>query len=235
VLLKERIYNWKFLLVWNKNIPKGAFWYLPHDNENSAFDSAIYSSTRYGGGFLAVLNNDNRNFKGQDPNRNFGMNKSSTKVCRGQKYPAPKYSTAIFEIIDYFKSSNIPYLALHNNSDGHRNSGGSGGVSMLHCSNTTKCFRANNIIRGHKKGLKDEDTLIYLASKNGVDYNKVKRFNNLGLNIKYELINPRRNDCSMSNFVVLNKNSSNYINTETEHGDSKSQKLMIDRIIRVYR
>ncbi|SHO80384.1 hypothetical protein MNB_SV-15-1158 [hydrothermal vent metagenome] len=235
VLLKEHIYNWRFLLVWNSNAPKGAFWYLPHDNENSAFDSAIYSSIKYGGGFLSVLANDKRYFKRQDPNRNFGIDRKSAKICKGQKYPAPKYSRTIFKIIDYFKSSNMPYLALHNNSEGHRSSGGSGGVSMLHCSNTTKCFKANDIIRGNKMGLRDEDSLIYLASKRGVDYNKVKRFNNLGLNIKYELINPRRNDCSMSNFVVLNKNSSNYINIETEHGDSKTQKLMIDKIIQLYR
>jgi len=235
VLLKEHKYNWRFLLIWNKNRPKGAFWFLPHDNENSAFDSAIYSTNRYGGGFLSVLANNSRYFNKQDPNRNFGVDSRSARVCRGQKYPAPKYSSTIFKIIDYFKSSNMPYLALHNNSNGYRGNGGSGGVSMLNCSKNTKCFKANNIIRGDKKGLRDEDTLIYLASKNGVNYNKVKLFNNLGLNIKYELINPNRNDCSMSNFVILNRGSSNYINIETQHGDSKTQKLMIDKIIRLYR
>jgi len=235
VLLKEHIYNWRFLLVWNENTPKGAFWYLPHDNENSAFDSAIYSANKYGGGFLSVLANGSRYFKNQDPNRNFGVDRKTTKVCRGQKYKAPLYSNTIFKIIDYFKTPNMPYLALHSNANGHRDSGGGGGVSMLHCSNSTKCFKANNILRGNKRGLKDEDSLIYLASKKGVDYNKVKRFNNLGLNIKYELINPNRNDCSMSNFVVLNKNSTKYINIETQDGDSKTQKLMIDRVLRVYR
>jgi hypothetical protein len=234
VSLREHIYNWRFLLIWNKNTPKGAFWFLPHDNENSAFDSAIYATNKYGGGFLSVLANNNRYLNGQDPNRNFGVNKADSKICKREKYPAPLYTNTIFKIIQYFKTSNMPYLALHNNANGHRDSGGRGGVSMLHCSKTTKCFKANNIIRGHQKGLKDEDTLIYLASKNGVDYKKVKRFNNLGLNIKYELINSRRNDCSMSNFVVLKKNTTNYINIETEFGDLKTQKLIIDKIMAIY-
>jgi len=47
VTLKEGRYNWRMLLVTNPKSPKGAFWFLPHDNENTAFDSAVYAVQRY--------------------------------------------------------------------------------------------------------------------------------------------------------------------------------------------
>ncbi len=37
----------------------------------------------------------------------------------------------------------------------------------------------------------------------------------------------------MSNFVVLMKNSTNYYNVEVEHGDTKTQKEMIDRLMKI--
>jgi hypothetical protein len=53
-----------------------------------------------------------------------------------------------------------------------------------------------------------------------------------GMHVKYEIVNKNNNDCSMSNFIVLNKNS-NYYNIESEHGDIVAQKLMIDRLMKI--
>ncbi|MEA3433175.1 MAG: hypothetical protein U9R13_01175, partial [Campylobacterota bacterium] len=41
ITFKEGNQTWKFLLVWNTAHPNGPFWYLPHDNEESAFDAAV--------------------------------------------------------------------------------------------------------------------------------------------------------------------------------------------------
>ena len=71
------------LLVTNEEHPVGPFWFLPHDDENTAFDSAVYATKKYGGGFLAVMANNERYYKGQDPNRNFGDTYGIVRRCKG--------------------------------------------------------------------------------------------------------------------------------------------------------
>ena len=112
VEFKENAFLWRMLLVFNPKKKNGPFWFLPHDDENTAFTSAVYATKKYGGGFLAVESNGGRYFMGQDPNRNFGDNWRTAKTCRNQKYPAPKYSKNIFAIINNFRKSNMPFLNL---------------------------------------------------------------------------------------------------------------------------
>jgi len=218
ITFKEGKQTWTFLLVWNSSHPTGPFWYLPHDNEESAFDAAVYAATRYGGGFLAVESNGQRYLSGKDPNRNFKKDSS--------------YSKTICRIIDTYKPAHLPYLALHTNAEGHLKNGGEGTVSMKKHSKNMHSFPAGNIKIGRKKGLEDEDTLIYLAGKE-VEREKVKKFNAMGLNVKFEKVTKRTNDNSMSNCIVLYKNHTKYINIETEHGDLSTQKKMIDRVMKI--
>jgi hypothetical protein len=223
-LCANRIYfydkgqKWTLLLVRNTKHPKGPFWYLPHDNENSALNAAVYASKKYGGGFLSVESNGNRYSQGKDPNRNFNASSNYTKN--------------IFKIIDTFKAKNMPYLTLHNNKNGHIRSGGEGTVSMKVSSVHTKSYPSGAIKTGKNMGLKDEDTLVYLA---GTRTNKkqINALNNLGIHVKYELVKSRTNDYSMSNYVALYKSNKSYVNIETEDGDSKTQKEIIDKIIRL--
>ena len=210
--------QWNFLLLWNPSVPNGPFWYLPHDNEESAFNAAIYAAKRYGGGFLAVEANGQRYASGKDPNRNFKEGSN--------------YSKTIFKIIDTYKSDQMPYLALHTNKEGYLKSGGGGTVSIRNSSKNVRAFPAGTIRTGQKKGLHDEDSLIYLAGSS-INKRKIKQFNNMGLHVKYEIVTAASNDNSMSNYIILYKNSSGYINIETEHGDLKTQKEMIDRVMKV--
>ena len=218
ITFREGNRTWTFLLVWNTSHPKGPFWYLPHDNEESAFDAAVYAATHYGGGFLAVESNGQRHMSGKDPNRNF-------------KKDSP-YSKTICKIIDTYKPVHLPYLALHTNAEGHLKNGGSGTVSMKKHSKNVHAFPAGNIKTGQQKGLEDEDTMIFLAGKE-VKREKVKKFNAVGLNVKFEKVTKRSNDNSMSNCIVLHRGHDNYINIETEHGDLSTHKKMIDRVMRI--
>ncbi len=218
ITFKEGKQTWKFLLVWNTAHPKGPFWYLPHDNEESAFDAAVYAAKRYGGGFLAVESNGQRYVSGKDPNRNF-------------KKDSP-YKKTICRIIDTYKPAHLPYMALHTNAEGYLKSGGDGTVSMRSRSKNMHSFPAGNIKIGRKKGLEDEDTLIYLAGKE-VEREKIKKFNAMGLNVKFEKVTKRSNDNSMSNCIVLYKHHDQYINIETEHEDLRTQKKMIDRVMKI--
>ena len=228
IAFKEGGYHWKMLLVTHPKAPKGPFWFLPHDNEQSAFDAAVYATRKYGGGFLAVMANDQRNFEGQDPNRNFGDTLSTAQNCTKQNQPAPRYGKIIFHIIDTYRASSMPYLALHNNTNG-------GGISILKSTPSVRSFSAyKTTVDG--QGLRDEDSLIYIAGKSRTpNKKKLKKLLKNGLNTRYETVNNSNNDCSMSNYVVLNRNTEKYYNIETEHGDLKTQKKMISILMKILR
>jgi len=210
--------KWNLLLVRNTKKPQGPFWYLPHDNENSALDTAVYATNKYGGGFLSVEASGNRYASGKDPNRHF---KSDSK-----------YTNNIFMIIDTFKRKELPYLTLHSNKNGHVHHGGDGTVSMRTSSSRTKSYPAGKIEVGKRKGLKDEDSLIYLAGRK-TDKEKIKALNDLGIHVKYELVTNASNDNSMSNYIALYKNGNGYVNIEAEDGDIETQKKMIDRVMKL--
>ncbi len=231
IYFKEHSIPWMMILVFNKKHKKGPFWFLPHDNENSAFDSAIYATLKYGGGFLAVETGGRRNNYNIDPNRNFSIKK--TKRCK----PSPIYTDSIFRVINYFKPKSMPYLSLHSNADGFSGDGrgGRGTISILKSSQTIKSFPAyKDIFRGKRGGLKDEDSLVYIAGAlPNPPEKKLKALLKSGLNVRYEIVSPQTNDCSISNYIVLEKKSQNYYNIEVEHGDRKTQKEMIDRLMKV--
>lgn len=231
VSFRENNLKWNMLLLLNSKHIKGPFWFLPHDDENSAFDSAIYAIRHYGGGFLAVQSGGKRFVGYQDPNRNFGKDKKTALACKAQKYPSPIYTDTVFDIIDKFRPFNMPYLALHNNSDGYSGNGGRGTISILRSSSHAKAFPAYKKIT-KDGGLSDEDSLVYIAgtSKNPPK-SKISKLHKVGLNVKYEWVDNRHYDCSMSNYVVLKRNSDNYYNIEAQRGDTKTQKLMIDRVM----
>jgi len=232
VAFTEEGYSWKMLLVSNPQQPKGAFWFLPHDDENGAFDTAIYATKRYGGGFLAVVADDRRYFHGQDPNRNFGTTKRVAKTCAKQHHQAPLYTKIVFDTMAYYKGASMPYLSIHNNKEGWYGNGGSGGVSMLHSSRAVKSYTSHTITP-HTKGLADEDNLVYIAGFSTTPpKEKLSKLLRLGLNVKYEVVTPRRNDCSMSNYTLLGRGSSNYFNLEAQRGDLVTHKQMVDRIMR---
>ena len=220
ITFKEGKQTWTFLLVRNIKHPKGPFWYLPHDNEESAFDAAVYATKRYGGGFLAIESNDQRHVSGKDPNRNFKKNSL--------------YGKKICTIIDTYKPVQLPYLALHTNAEGHRKNGGSGTVSMKQHSKNSFAFPAGKIRSGRQKGLEDEDMLVYLAGKK-IEQDKVKKFTAKGLNVKFEKVTKKSNDNSMSNCIVLYKKHDNYINIEAEHGPITTHKKMIDKVMTIIR
>ena len=207
--------KWYFILVRNSKQPNGPFWYLPHDNENTAYEAAVYAAKKYGGGFLALEANGKRYTSGKDPNRNFKAGSSYTKN--------------IFKIIDTFKSKTLPYLTLHNNKNGHRKYGGEGTVSMKVSSVHTKSYPANTI---QSRGLKDEDNLVYLAGRN-INRKKIQALNGTGVNVKYEVVSSRSNDNSMSNYIALHKTGSGYINIEAQNGDISTQKKMIDKVMKL--
>jgi hypothetical protein len=226
VAFNEGRINWKMLLVSNPKASHGLFYFLPHDNENSAFATALYAVRHYGGGFLSVITGDKRYNHGQDPNRNFSY--SSSRICKEQIAPSPLYTTLVFSTIDYYKNPTLPYIALHNNTN-------RGGISALKSSTKTKSYLAyplKQVKRG--VGLADEDSIIYITGSSPTPpQNRLSALLQAGLNVKYERVNSANNDCSMSNFVVLEKGTTNYYNIEAQHGKTTTQIEMLIRLIKI--
>ena len=228
---QEGKYDWKMLLVYNPHNNKGPFWFISHDNENTSFDAAVYAIVKYGGGFLSILSSDRRNYKGQDPNRNFSNSLYKVKSCKLQRAASPKYTQTIMKILNAYRNG-YPILTLHNNLNSWYGGNGKGNISILTSSKNVRSYPAHKDINHLSKGLKDEDNLIYIAGRSKKPPSKV--LNSLlsyGLNVKYEIVNEYNNDCSLSNYMVLNNPNIEYYNIETEHGKLTTQKVMIDKLL----
>jgi len=220
--------NWKLHVIKNTK-RSGPLFVIPHDNENSAFPSAIYGLAKYGGTLVAVEAGERRIFNGQDPNRNFGTTRSAAAACPKQRAPAPKYTNAIMK----HRKSGQPIIALHSNSNGWSGNGGSGTISINRNSRVMRPF-VTAIARSRR--LADEDTLIVIASTKppGKDRKQARALEHFtkkaGVNVIYEYVKPSQNDCSLSNYVVLN-NLGDYFNVEVESGDVKTQKHVLDIVM----
>ena len=105
-------------------------------------------------------------------------------------------------------------------------------VSMRVSSTHKKSYPAGEIKIGRREGIKDEDSLVYLAGRS-LDRKKISALNAQGIHVKYELVNSSRNDNSMSNYVALYKNHSGYVNIEVEDGDVSTQKKMVDKVMKL--
>lgn len=227
---EENGLKWRITVIDNSKQPNGPTIYLLHDNENSAFDTGLYSVLRYGGKLIAVESGEGREFQGQDPNRNFGMTKAGTASCRlMRRRPAPLFTQFLMDLrnerINFF-------LTLHNNANGHVGNGGSGAISAA---------RSSSIMTGmmSDKGRMDEDDAILLAGSKPFDEERqAKRaaefFLERGINVIYEHVIPARNDCSFSNYVVLN-GLGEYYNIEAQHGHTAEQKAMLDMMMTFHR
>ncbi len=159
ISFKENGRVWNMALAFNKKRPKGAFWFLPHDNENSAFDTAIYSTVKYGGGFLAVVTGGRRNNGSIDPNRNF-----ATGNVVGNCKPSPIFTNTIFRVINYFKPRAMPYLSLQLMIMVIVEMGGEELSQILRKIICNKSYPGYKYIKiGVRKGIRDGDSLGYIG------------------------------------------------------------------------
>ncbi|MEA3278765.1 MAG: hypothetical protein U9Q81_26390 [Pseudomonadota bacterium] len=229
-VVKEGSFSWEFHIFRHAKDRDGPFWLLPHDDENTAFEAAVYAVDTYGGGFLAIDSGQNRHVRGQDPNRNFSRTGGESMLCREQARPAPKYTAAV---IGHFKGHRrFPYLSLHNNANRWAGDGGRGTISVS---------RRSSVLRGFSSGVatgeyRDEDNLVFIAGLRPYELDrqaqrKVSALNRLGLNVVYKQVTSKSFNCSLSDYVIRNR-LGDYYNVEAQHGRSKIQKGMIDRLMK---
>lgn len=219
--------RWRLFMIENRSKGAGPLFVVPHDNEDAAFATGVYGVATYGGTLIAVEAGEQRLFEGQDPNRNFSTSSTAVKSCRAQRAPAPLYTEAILSR----RQSGAAIIALHSNANGWSGNGGSGNISTRKTGGGTKPF-ISAIARSRR--LADEDTMIILAGTGeagrGSAARAIRHFTEkAGVNVLYEQVSPRNNDCSLSNYAALH-NIGPYFNIEVEDGDTKTQKLILDAL-----
>lgn len=227
ISIEENGLSWRFYQVENLAYPRGPRVFLPHDNENAAFDAAIYMLRRYGGRLIAVESGDSRRFQGQDPNRNFGAKAEETASCRDMNVkPAPAFTKLLGNF--HGKGNANFYFAMHNNDDGYSGGGGAGTISARRNSSVMHGMMAPG-------GAWDEDDAVLLAGTAPFEQNSdamgdASYFLGKGINVIYEHVVPARNDCSFSNYVVLH-GLGDYYNIEAQQGHVEQQKRMLDALM----
>ena len=207
--------TWTFTSIANRRAPRGPVWYLPHDNEQTAFDAALHAVARYGGRMVAVESNESRNHAGRDPNRLFARTRQQAAAC-GLPEPMRRYTD---EVMGLFRGASR-VLTIHNNQRG-------GAISANLANAKSRGFRA----RGR---FGDPNHLVFIAGPRPIDGDRralVQRDRLLaaGLNVVHETVTAANNDCSLSNYVVLNDGRP-YYNLEATHG-SPLQRPMVDALL----
>ncbi len=232
--------RWVLQIIQNRKHPAGPLWVVPHDDEDVAFDSAVYGVLRYGGTVVAVERNGDRynriGKRKQDPNRNFQVRGEGK--CRMQLSRSPLFTRNVMR----WHHKGHPVVALHTNKQGYdlvpefdeeKSKGNvSIGIERGEDSHITE-FPAARPIRAKSPN----DTLIYVASRQrpGSDAQLgrfVAALNQSGIHVLYEHV--ERNDCSLSNYAVLRNLP--YANIEVVDGDDTgAQTRMIDTVMRLIR
>lgn|GEM_PF-714768 len=217
---REGSLPWTLQIIQNKAKPGDYFWFVPHDNENAAFDTAAYGVRKFGGTVVAVETGGNRNNHAQDPNRNFDAGGTSPQKCREQVARSPLFTANVLE----FLHDDMTVIALHSNTPG-------GGISMRSPLGGNRHFPA----RVPFPSRSPDDTMIFVASTAPPEHDPnlrsfVSKLNDLGINVIYETVSPTKNDCSFSNYAAL-KGIRDYVNLEVVTDDGPGQIRMLELVM----
>ena len=228
-------FHWVFHVLEHTKAPDGPFWVIPHDNENAAFDAGVHAILTYGGGLLAIDSGGQRNHFGQDPNRNFGTTRAELRTCTAQRRPAPVFNQAI--LAHYLdgkgkRRGRAPYLALHNNGNGHNGNGGYGNIAMSLDGKGLTHWPGG---AAGSRALRDEDNLVFVAgtrppSADPAMRRRIGALNRAGLNVIHKEVTAGNFDCSLSDYIARH-GLGEYYNLEAEHGARDTQIEMIDRLM----
>lgn len=239
-VFREGRLHWVLQVIQNRGQPDGPLWAVPHDDEDVAFDSAVYAILRYGGTVVAVERNHDRynriGRRKQDPNRNFQIR--GQEKCQLQLAASPLFTRRFLQGL----GKGRPVIALHTNKAGfdpvpepdEEKSKGNVSIGIVRKPDSAiTAFPAARPMPARSPS----DTLIYVASALPPGQDEaasalVAALNASGIHVLFEHV--RDNDCSLSNYAV--HHSIPYVNIEVVDGDDTgAQPRMIDTVMRLIR
>jgi hypothetical protein len=130
-----------------------------------------------------------------------------------------------------------PILSLHSNAPGIAGdgAGGRGSISLLRPGPGQLAFAGAPVAT--EPQLADPDNLIYItgptAHPNLEQRTRIGQIQAAGLNVLYSRIDPRAQDCSLSDFLTLRGQSDLYFNVEVEEGSVSSALGLVRRLMGV--
>lgn len=223
--------KWTLQVVQNRERPDTLLWFVPHDNEDTAFDTAAAGVRDFGGTLVAVETGGSRFNGPQDPNRNFYSGVGPK--CREQRVADTEFARRVLAHLP----PNHRIIALHTNARGYSGdgAGGNGGISINNRLPGTTPYRAFV----PRRASSPSDTVVFVAStKSREDDPKldklVRQLNEKGTNVIYEKVSAARNDCSLSNYAALNPSIKDYVNVEVVEGDERTQMEIVSEIMRLW-
>lgn len=225
--LDENGIVWTLTLIRNLVRP-GPLWVVPHDDEDAGFSAGLHAVQRYGGVLVAVESGEQRFFAGVDPNHIFADTPEAANICPDTDLPAPRYTAAILAE----HNPEFPVIGLHSNWDGYREAGGQGSISV-HREDPKMIPFPSTAATGR---FADEDTVVMLVGTEPIVMNSegtVARdwFNARGTHVIYRLVSFANNECTLADYLTLNK-LSRYYNLEVEHGDNDTLSALVDLLMR---
>lgn len=204
--------KWLLQVFQNKQLPDGPTYFVPHDNENDAFQAGAYAIEKFGGHLISLECSEFRLCDGVDPNRNFYNNRINY----------------VDTILRFFLGKKWPVITLHNNVNSHRSLGGGGVINAsieIPYSGAHATYHAG-----------DDDNLIIFADtsdreNSNVYSNYASLFERFDLNhIFEEILDTAMVSGHMSNYVVRNTQLE-YFNIEAQHGQKEVQKEYLKKLL----
>ncbi|THD35152.1 MAG: hypothetical protein E7773_11915 [Sphingomonas sp.] len=209
---------WRLYKIDNARKPVGPLWFVPHDNENAAFQAAVYAVRAYGGQVIAIeearsltgpdsrMNGDVAYGRPIDPNRNF-------------RDDTPDYARTILAGL---RQTSGLIVALHTNEPGYDASEstcgpppqgytGKGEISVLLCNDLYTPRRSAS----GRWPFDDTDSVAivsYPATGVPADGFCARPLVDADMNIMFERV--ATSDGSLSNFALFRGLS--YVNLETQ-------------------
>lgn len=209
---------WRAYRIVNARKSTGPLWFVPHDNENAAFQAAIFAVRSYGGVVIAV--EEARSVDGPDSRENGDVDYGSPVDPNRSFYAeAPTYADAI--LADLGARPRL-IVALHTNEAGYdawkssclpRNAGdtGKGDISILLCSDTFAPRRS--VARAWPYD--DTDSVAIVAVRSGADLASgycARPMVAADMNVIFERV--VTSDGSLSNYALFR--GLPYVNLETQ-------------------
>ena len=187
--------SWKVRVLQAREGSDSPVFFLPHDNEDMALETAVRYIQKYGRGKIVFLDCGNQRIcGGTDPNRYFCSGKGDKKFAD--------------KIFSYFKG-NQPVIALHTNEDGCVDHGGAGHVSAKHP------FPGS--VGNYRGG--DEDDIVIHNGKSSTPTGVNATLSKFLASKKYnEIYESGADDCSMS--FAATERGRFYFNVESQENFS---------------
>lgn len=232
---------WRLYRIVNLRKPSGPLWFVPHDNENAAFQAAVYAVRSYGGEVIAVeearsvngpdsrMNGDVAYGRSIDPNRNF-------------RDDSPAYAGAV--LADLGDPARL-IVALHTNEPGYDSKEstcgppppaytGKGEISILLCNDL---YTPRRSVSG-RWPFDDTDSVAivsYLGDRAPMSGFCARPLADADMNIMFEHV--VTSDGSLSNYALFR--GLPYVNFETQDrgvtpeglGDSRSRLLAMIGVV----